>query len=91
VVRFTLRPLNPGERAPPYPLDKGLSGSESRHGCGDEKKSHQCPHRELNPAGSARNLISVLNELSQLLFILMFEKIFYIVDNENNHNLYTID
>jgi hypothetical protein len=41
--RFT-----PGERAPWYPLDRRLGGTQSRSGHGGEEKIPS-PHRESNP------------------------------------------
>jgi hypothetical protein len=41
VVSFTPRPLYPQGKSPCYPLDRRLSGSQSRSGCGGEKKNSQ--------------------------------------------------
>jgi hypothetical protein len=39
----------------------------SRSGrCGEEKNSHHCPHRELNPGRPARSVITIVTEVSRL-------------------------
>jgi len=61
--------LLPG-KSPLYPLDRRLHGFQIRSGRGgDEKKSHYCPCLELNP-GQVRSLVTVMPELSQLIFAL---------------------
>jgi hypothetical protein len=66
VVSFTPRPLYPEGKSPQYPLD----GNQSRSGRGgQEKKSHHCSCRELNPGHPARSTAPILAELSQLLLL----------------------
>jgi hypothetical protein len=49
-----------------YTLDSGIDGPQSWSGCGgEEKKSHHCTPRQVNLDRPARNLITVLTELSQ--------------------------
>jgi len=55
VFSFTSRPPYPRGNNPRYPLDRRLDGPQSRSGRGDEKKSHHCPHWELNPGRVARS------------------------------------
>jgi hypothetical protein len=47
VVSFTPWPLYPQGKSPPYPLDRRLSGPQSRSGHGAEVKNSQ-PHRDSN-------------------------------------------
>jgi len=48
IVNFTPRPLYPVGKSPCYPLDRRLSGSQSRFGHGGEEKNSQ-PLPELEP------------------------------------------
>jgi hypothetical protein len=66
VVRFTSRPLYPGERAHRYLLDRSMSGPQSRSGrYGEEKKL--TPPGNLTPGRPARSL---------LLYRLSFSRLF---------------
>jgi hypothetical protein len=56
VDRFTLQPLYPLGKGPPYPLDRMLGWPQSRSGClggGVEKISYHC--RECNPDRPSRS------------------------------------
>jgi hypothetical protein len=55
---------------PRCPLDRRLGRPQSRSGRGvEEKKSNHCPRRELNHGRPARSLVSILSELSRLLYV----------------------
>jgi hypothetical protein len=50
-------------KSPQYPLGRRVGGPPSRSGCcGVENKL--CPCRESDPGGPARNLVTILTELS---------------------------
>jgi hypothetical protein len=54
VISFTLRPLYPREKSPPYPLDRRLGGPHSRSGRrGEEKILDPTGTRTLTPRPSS--------------------------------------
>jgi hypothetical protein len=53
VVSFTLQPLYPQGKSPPYPLDRRLGGLQSRSGHGVEEKNSQ-PPPGIEPRSSDR-------------------------------------
>jgi hypothetical protein len=66
VVSYTTRLLYPRRRSPGYPMDRRLSGSQSRTGRSEGKKN-PCPCRGSNPIRLARNLVTLLTELTWFL------------------------
>jgi hypothetical protein len=65
---FTPRRLNSQGKRLRYPLARKLGGPQSRsERCGEDKKSHHCPCRELNPGCPARSLVSILTEIDSKL------------------------
>jgi hypothetical protein len=66
---YTPRPLYLRSKNPQYPWDRRLGGPQSQSGQGgEEKNSHHCPCRELNPGCPACSLVTILTELSTPMF-----------------------
>jgi hypothetical protein len=76
VVSFTPQLLYPRERAPQYPLDRRLGGTQSCSGhSGEEKNSQPLPGIELkNPDRPAHSLVTIPTELSQLFHFFSIKK-----------------
>jgi hypothetical protein len=68
-VSFMPRRFHQGGKSPWYPLDRRVCGPQrrSRRG-GEEKKSCHYARRELNPGRPAHSLVSVLTDLTRLLY-----------------------
>jgi len=60
--------LIPGGKSSPYPLDRRLNGAQSQSGRGGEGEKNPCPYREPNTALPYRSLVTILAELSRLLY-----------------------
>jgi hypothetical protein len=74
VFRFTPRPLYPQRKSLWYPLVRRLGGPQSRSGHGGEKKkSLSC--WESNPGCPALNLVPILTELINWLWIRVLQKL----------------
>jgi hypothetical protein len=88
VVSFTPRPLYSLEKSPWCPLDRRLGGPKSRSGRGGEEKiSHYCPCRELNPCRQAHTLVSILSQLTQVLLF----KVQTVCGNQWNEPTYNLN
>jgi hypothetical protein len=73
MVSFTPRPLYTWGNRSRCPLSRKLGGPQSRSGRGgEEKNSHHCTRREMNPGREAGSLIAILTELSRFLIVMKF-------------------